>query len=47
MPASFKFRTLTIDGDETNTEDILDHDFGEAAIGRVDPVESGESTYFS
>jgi hypothetical protein len=42
MPASFKVRTVFIDGDEANgTEEILDPDFGEAAIGRVAPVDSG------
>lgn len=41
MPASFKVRTVPLDGDESATEDILDPDFGEAAIGRVAPVDSG------
>ncbi|XVE79293.1 hypothetical protein DITRI_Ditri14bG0046300 [Diplodiscus trichospermus] len=43
MPASFKVRTapLDIDGDGSVTEDVLDPDFGEAAIGRVAPVDSG------
>lgn len=42
MPASFKVRTVYIDGNEENgTEEILDPDFGEAAIGRVAPVDSG------
>lgn len=41
MPASFKVRTVPRDGDDTATEDILDPDFGEAAIGRVAPVDSG------
>lgn len=42
MPASFKVRTVYLDGDETKgTEEILDPDFGEAAIGRVAPVDSG------
>ncbi|XP_010553709.1 PREDICTED: alkaline/neutral invertase A, mitochondrial [Tarenaya hassleriana] len=39
MPASFKVRTVPID--ENNTEDVLDPDFGESAIGRVAPVDSG------
>ncbi len=44
MPASFKVLTVFRDGDEANgTEEILDPDFGEAAIGRVAPVDSGES----
>lgn len=42
MPCSFKVRTVPLDGDDAATEDILDPDFGEAAIGRVAPVDSGE-----
>lgn len=42
MPASFKVRTVPLDGDDSATEDVLDPDFGEAAIGRVAPVDSGE-----
>ncbi|KAI3992357.1 hypothetical protein MKX01_030078 [Papaver californicum] len=41
MPASFKVRTVPLDGDEFATEEVLDPDFGEAAIGRVAPVDSG------
>lgn len=41
MPASFKVRTVPLDGDESTTEEVLDPDFGEAAIGRVAPVDSG------
>jgi hypothetical protein len=42
MPASFKVRTVYLDGNpENGTEEILDPDFGEAAIGRVAPVDSG------
>ncbi|XP_049378626.1 alkaline/neutral invertase E, chloroplastic-like isoform X4 [Solanum stenotomum] len=41
MPASFKVRTIPLDNDESATEDVLDPDFGEAAIGRVAPVDSG------
>lgn len=41
MPASFKVRTVPLDGDNSATEDVLDPDFGEAAIGRVAPVDSG------
>ncbi|CAA2957150.1 neutral alkaline invertase 3, chloroplastic-like isoform X2 [Olea europaea subsp. europaea] len=41
MPASFKVRTVPLDGDEDATEEVLDPDFGEAAIGRVAPVDSG------
>nr|QUJ17879.1 cytoplasmic invertase 3 [Hemerocallis fulva] len=41
MPASFKVRTIPLDGDETATEEVLDPDFGESAIGRVAPVDSG------
>ncbi|XP_027363992.1 alkaline/neutral invertase A, mitochondrial-like isoform X2 [Abrus precatorius] len=39
MPASFKVRTVALDGD--NHEEVLDPDFGESAIGRVAPVDSG------
>ena len=39
MPASFKVRAVPLDG---NThEEVLDPDFGESAIGRVAPVDSG------
>ncbi|CAL5404237.1 unnamed protein product [Camellia sinensis] len=42
MPASFKVRTVPLDGDDDSaTEEVLDPDFGEAAIGRVAPVDSG------
>nr|AFV94466.1 alkaline/neutral invertase protein [Saccharum hybrid cultivar GT28] len=41
MPASFKVRTIPLDGDEDATEEVLDPDFGEAAMGRVAPVDSG------
>ncbi|XP_076928347.1 alkaline/neutral invertase E, chloroplastic-like [Bidens hawaiensis] len=41
MPASFKVRTVPLEGDESATEEVLDPDFGEAAIGRVAPVDSG------
>ncbi|KAL3620174.1 hypothetical protein CASFOL_035086 [Castilleja foliolosa] len=41
MPASFKVRVVPLDGDESATEEVLDPDFGEAAIGRVAPVDSG------
>ncbi|XP_060668005.1 alkaline/neutral invertase E, chloroplastic isoform X2 [Ziziphus jujuba] len=43
MPASFKVRTVPLDGDDSATEDVLDPDFGEAAIGRVAPVDSDGS----
>ncbi|KAK7344290.1 hypothetical protein VNO77_13730 [Canavalia gladiata] len=39
MPASFKVRTVALD--EDNHEEVLDPDFGESAIGRVAPVDSG------
>lgn len=45
MPASFKVRTVPLDGDESATEEVLDPDFGEAAIGRVAPVDSGKFIY--
>lgn len=38
MPASFKVVTTPQDGKE---EERLDADFGESAIGRVAPVDSG------
>ncbi|KAH7415355.1 hypothetical protein KP509_14G039300 [Ceratopteris richardii] len=41
MPASFKVGLIPRDGDETIMEETLDPDFGEAAIGRVAPVDSG------
>jgi hypothetical protein len=42
MPASFKVRVVPLDGgDDGATEEVLDPDFGEAAIGRVAPVDSG------
>ncbi|GFZ21641.1 plant neutral invertase family protein [Actinidia rufa] len=37
MPASFKVRTIPLDGSNGAYEDILDPDFGESAIGRVAP----------
>ncbi|XP_038999237.1 alkaline/neutral invertase A, mitochondrial-like isoform X2 [Hibiscus syriacus] len=39
MPASFKVRSVPID--DNKFEEVLDPDFGEAAIGRVAPVDSG------
>lgn len=42
MPASFKVRTVPLEGDDSATEEVLDPDFGEAAIGRVAPVDSGK-----
>lgn len=41
MPASFKVRTVPLDGRNGELEDVLDPDFGESAIGRVAPVDSG------
>lgn len=44
MPASFKVRVVPCEGSEGNaTEEVLEPDFGEAAIGRVAPVDSGRS----
>lgn len=40
MPASFKVRTLPLEEDKF--EEVLDPDFGESAIGRVAPVDSGQ-----
>ncbi|KAL7608300.1 alkaline/neutral invertase A, mitochondrial [Lactuca sativa] len=39
MPASFKIRTVPLD--DNKVEEVLDPDFGESAIGRVAPVDSG------
>ncbi|KAK4852524.1 hypothetical protein QYF36_024825 [Acer negundo] len=39
MPASFKVRSVALD--ENKFEEVLDPDFGESAIGRVAPVDSG------
>ncbi|KAJ6969389.1 alkaline/neutral invertase A [Populus alba x Populus x berolinensis] len=39
MPASFKVRTVPLD--DNKLEEVLDPDFGESAIGRVAPVDSG------
>ncbi|GAB4855664.1 hypothetical protein Ancab_024286 [Ancistrocladus abbreviatus] len=41
MPASFKARTVPLDGNNEKVEEVLDPDFGESAIGRVAPVDSG------
>ncbi|XXG84576.1 hypothetical protein AAC387_Pa10g2068 [Persea americana] len=41
MPASFKVRTVPLDGTNETFEEVLDPDFGESAIGRVAPVDSG------
>lgn len=41
MPASFKVRTVALDGSNEAFEEVLDPDFGESAIGRVAPVDSG------
>lgn len=43
MPASFKVRAMPLDGRNGEFEDVLDPDFGESAIGRVAPVDSGEA----
>ncbi|PIA28063.1 hypothetical protein AQUCO_07300027v1, partial [Aquilegia coerulea] len=41
MPASFKVRTVPLDSKNGAFEEISDPDFGESAIGRVAPVDSG------
>ncbi|XP_039114718.1 LOW QUALITY PROTEIN: neutral/alkaline invertase 1, mitochondrial-like [Dioscorea cayenensis subsp. rotundata] len=41
MPASFKVRTVPLDENNEAFEETLDPDFGESAIGRVAPVDSG------
>lgn len=40
MPASFKVKTVEFD--DKKTGEVLDPDFGESAIGRVAPVDSGQ-----
>lgn len=47
MPASFKVRTVPLDGRNGEFEDVLDPDFGESAIGRVAPVDSGKRIVLS
>lgn len=47
MPASFKVRTVPLDGNNEAHEEVLDPDFGESAIGRVAPVDSGKRTIVS
>ncbi|KAI3886980.1 hypothetical protein MKX03_036842 [Papaver bracteatum] len=41
MPASFKVRSVRVDGGNGSFEEVSDPDFGESAIGRVAPVDSG------
>ncbi|XP_027120973.1 alkaline/neutral invertase A, mitochondrial [Coffea arabica] len=41
MPASFKVKAVPLEGRNGEFEDVLDPDFGESAIGRVAPVDSG------
>lgn len=45
MPASFKVRSVALD--DNKFEEVLDPDFGESAIGRVAPVDSGVQLVFS
>lgn len=47
MPASFKIRTVPLDEKNEAFEEVLDPDFGELAIGRVAPVDSGISLSLS
>lgn len=43
MPASFKVTQVPVEGGQFGEyEEHLDPDFGESAIGRVAPVDSGE-----
>ena len=42
MPASFKVKAVPLEGRNGEFEDVLDPDFGESAIGRVAPVDSGK-----
>ncbi|CAL0330227.1 unnamed protein product [Lupinus luteus] len=41
MAASFKVRSVPLDGSNEAFEEVLDPDFGESAIGWVAPVDSG------
>ncbi|KAL9233461.1 hypothetical protein vseg_008459 [Gypsophila vaccaria] len=41
MPASFKVISVPRDGNNDTFKEVLDADFGESAIGRVAPVDSG------
>ncbi|ESQ49391.1 hypothetical protein EUTSA_v10020219mg [Eutrema salsugineum] len=41
MPASFKVKPVPLEGNDGSFEEVLDADFGESAIGRVSPVDSG------
>ena len=45
MPASFKVRTVPLDANSGTFEEVLDPDFGESAIGRVAPVDSGKEPF--
>lgn len=45
MPASFKVHVMPLDCDDSENKELLDPDFGEAAIGRVAPVDSGWLTF--
>lgn len=45
MPASFKVTQVPVEGGEFGEyEEHLDPDFGESAIGRVAPVDSGKQS---
>lgn len=46
MPASFKVRSQPLEGSDGAFEEVLDPDFGESAIGRVAPVDSGKVILF-
>jgi len=43
MPASFKVKSAPLEGNDGSFEEFLDPDFGGSAIGRVSPVDSGNS----
>ncbi|KAL4359571.1 hypothetical protein AHAS_Ahas08G0090700 [Arachis hypogaea] len=49
MPASFKVRTILLDGGDAATEDVFDPDFGEAdwSCCTLAPVDSGGNSYCS
>ena len=45
MPASFKTTVVPLDGNNGKFEEVLHPDFGESAIGRVAPVDSGNTSF--
>lgn len=41
MPASFRVRTVPLEGCNEIFEEFLDLDFGESAISRITPIDYG------